>query len=152
MKRFFLNSSFFLTILIAIGFSQCKKEPKPLNVALYDKPVNVIQSYIQGKWKVQYGKGGFIGNWIQFYQNVFYEFGSGSRVKITNTGIAITDTTIEWNKEKGIFVEVDSIYTMKFYDKLGYPNVLVPSKIYNDTLILHDYSSDAMFYSLIRMN
>ena len=60
------------------------------------------------------------------------------------------DTTIMWEKNLGTYTHGDSTFILKYYDKNGYPNVYVVDQIYNDTLIYHDYSSDAIFYHFIK--
>ncbi|HEY4789613.1 MAG TPA: hypothetical protein VIH57_26365, partial [Bacteroidales bacterium] len=49
-------SSIFL-LLCSLG-TGCTKEDQSMTITLHDKPLPVIQSYIKGKWKLQYVYGG----------------------------------------------------------------------------------------------
>jgi len=137
--------------LLPLLFFQCKKEPPHLNMTLYNKPLPGIKAHIKGTWKLHYGKGGFIANMKQYYENTYYEFGDNDRVKITSNGNVHTDSTIGWTRELGTYTNGDSTFTMKFYDKQNVPWVYVVEQIVNDTLILHDNSSDAVFYHFTKL-
>ncbi|NOZ46758.1 MAG: hypothetical protein GXO79_08235 [Chlorobi bacterium] len=152
MKRIII----ILFIVKIAGFIllSCKKEAtSSVNIVLYDKPLATIQHYIQGKWKFVYGKGGFCGTCLHYCDSCFIEFTPDNRVLVPNRdGTYSTDTTIEWVRDIGTYTNNDSTYLMKFYDKNGYPNIYVIERIYHDTLIYHDNSSDAIFYHYIRYN
>ncbi|MEO9211437.1 MAG: hypothetical protein ABI208_10080 [Ginsengibacter sp.] len=144
-----------LLVLVMLFFTQCKKESAsqvPVNIILYDKPLFVIQSYIQGSWKLQYGKGGFCGSCIQYYDSSIWKFTNINKIIKIYGRDTIVNTTIDWVKGKGTFINDQSTYIMNFYDKWGYPSNYVVDNILNDTLILHDNSSDAVFYHFTKMN
>ena len=146
MKKAISRSIKTISFLFLFFFGQCKKEKEMLTITLYDKPLETIQSHIQGKWKCHYGKGGIMANMVQYYNNVYWEFNSSNRVKVTNNGAAIADTTIRWYKDKGTYTNGDSTFIMQFYDKQNVPSTYVVERIINDTLIIHDNSADAVFY------
>ena len=154
MKQISFIAKFCCLLIAPFCFSNCKKHnapsKAPLNIILYDTSLSVIQKYIQGKWKLIYGKGG-IATTTQYYDNNFWEFNNG-RVKILDNGNIYADTTINWNYDIGTYTNGDSTFLMKFYDLYGYPSVYDVDRIYNDTLILHDNSSDAYFYHFIKSN
>lgn len=129
---------------------QCKKERTPLNITLYNKALPVIQSYIQGKWKCVYGKGGIASNTIQYYDDYYWIFTSDNKIVQSHGGDTVTDTTIKWVWDRGTYTNGNSTFTMKFYDKQNVPWVYVVDRIVDDTLILHDNSSDAVFYHFIK--
>lgn len=153
MKTTILKICAFVLLFTLMG-SGCKKDDTtPTNVILYDKPLETIQRYIQGKWKLVYSKGGFCGTCKYYYDNSFIEFTSNNRVLVPKyDGTYLTDTTIEWVRDIGTYTNNDSTFLMKFYDKYGNPNVYVIEQIYYDTLIYHDNSSDAMFYHYVKSN
>ncbi len=143
----------FLLILILSCFTQCKKEDTPTNIILYNKPLKTIQSYIKGKWKLVYAKGGICGTCLHYCDNCYVEFTSNNKVLVPDgDGTYLTDTIIEWVRDIGTYTNNDSTYLMKFYDKYGYPNIYVIEQIKHDTLIYHDNSSDAVFYHFIKLN
>jgi hypothetical protein len=153
MKRpFFI---FLLSFFLFCYFFQCKKDDKqvnPVNIVLYNQPLDTIQHYILGKWKLVYtGREGCSG--CKYYCNsCFIEFTSTNRVLVPrNDGTFTVDTTIEWIRDIGTYIN-DSTYLMKFYNKDGYPYTYVIDRIYYDTLEYHDYGSDPFFYHNIKQN
>ncbi|RYE26634.1 MAG: hypothetical protein EOP45_03610 [Sphingobacteriaceae bacterium] len=155
--KIFKSSYFscFLIFLISIN-AQCKKELNkvPLNVTLYNKPLSVIQSNIQGNWKLQYIKGGFIANYIKYFQdeNILWQFPSGTRVLQNYNGNIYTDTTISWVRDLGVNTGRDSTFILKFYDKRGYPYNYVVDGIFNDSLVIHDNANDGQHYHFSKRN
>ena len=148
-----------LIILIfgSIVLQGCHKEDvhkEGLAIDLADQPLDTIRAYIQGKWELQYAKGG-IANIVQYIHNDFWEFTSNDRIvksfiKNDKETIAL-DTTIMWYRDRGTYTNGDSTYIMQFYDNFGYPSNYVVDGIYEDTLVLHDFSSDAMFYHFTKL-
>lgn len=134
----------FLFILI----SACEKKYDRHNLILYDKPLSVIQSCIQGNWKVEYEKGGFCGRCVWNISDFYWYFGPGDVVKQTYRDTLITDGSIIW--EWGKPYNFDETYIMNFSDERGYPYLYVVYELKNDTLILADAGSDPMFYYLTK--
>ncbi|HRP54882.1 hypothetical protein [Agriterribacter sp.] len=151
MKKHLHVSFIIVSILTIFCFAQCKKENNALNITLYDKPLGTIQSYIQGKWKLHYGKGGICGSCMQYYDSSFWKFNHNNKIEVSYKGAIITDTTINWIKNIGTFTNGDSTFIMSFFDKLGYPANYVVDKIINDTLILHENTADAVFYHFTKL-
>jgi len=137
---------FFCLIIVLCCGLQCKKDNSPLTITLYNKPLSTIKSYIKGNWKLHYGKGGIVANMIQYYNNTFWNFTPDNRIKASYDGVTTTDTTTNWVKDMGTYTNGDSTFILNFYDKQDVPWNYVVEQIYNDTLILHDNSSDAVFY------
>ena len=146
MKKSILILSLFFVLLLCI--IQCKKEP--INIILYNKPLDVIQHYIQGKWRLVYGKGGICSTCIFPCDNCSVEFTSNNKFVSKSFVITTDTTTIHWIKGKGMYLNGDSTYIMTFIDKYGGPGSYVIDRIYYDTLIYHDNSDDPMFYYCIR--
>lgn len=140
-----------LFIIALFCFAQCKKENTSLNITLYDKPLITIQSYIKGKWELRYTKGGICGSCTQQFNNFFWTFSENNRIEKLFNGLVIADTSITWNKDLGTYTNGDSTYIMNFSDKQNVPWNYVVERIYNDTLILHDNSADAVFYRLTKL-
>ncbi len=151
MKNSLCTSFLILSISILFCFAQCKKERNDSTIILYNKPLTTIQSYIQGNWKLHYGKGGICGSCIQYYDSSFWKFTNNNEIKISYKGTIITDTIITWRRDLGTYTNGDSTFVMNFYDKQGYPSNFVVDRIFNDTLILHDNSSDAVFYHFTKL-
>ncbi|RYE27375.1 MAG: hypothetical protein EOP45_01400 [Sphingobacteriaceae bacterium] len=151
-----VESSYCIILIIFLGlFAQCKKDRSPTNIILYNKPLSVIQSNIQGTWKLQYVKGGFIANYIKSFHNdnVLWQFPSGKRVLENYNGQIYTDTIITWVKDLGVSTGQDSTFIMQFYDKRSYPYNYVVDGIYSDSLVLHDNAVDGQhFYFSKKIN
>lgn len=152
MKKSLYSSFVIAPILVLFCFAQCKKEHTATTITLYDKPLATIQSYIQSKWQLQYGKGGICATCIQYYSNYFWTFTNNNRVEKSHNGAIIADTTISWIRDRGTYTNGDSTFIMSFFDKLGYPSNYVVDKIMNDTLILHENAADAVFYHFTKSN
>src|SRR5947208_6830486 len=112
-----------LSLTILLCFVQCKKEHTAVNIILYDKPLFLIESFIQGTWKLQYEKGGICSICVNHfeYKNFQWQFGSGNKIRQTFENIIITDTVITWKKDIGYYTNGASTYNMNFYDKRGGP-------------------------------
>ena len=147
MKKSFLVIS--VSAIILCSVIQCKKD-EPLNIVLYNQPLKTIQHYIQGKWRLVYGKGGLCSICKFPCDNCFFEFTSDNRF-ISKSFVITTDTTtIRWVKDRGEYLQGDSTYVMTFIDKYSAPHTYVIDRIYSDTLIYYDNASDPMFYHCIR--
>lgn len=141
----------FVTIFGLFLFIACNKDDNnndeiaKSTIDLYDKPLPVIKSYIEGKWELHYIKGGFIANYVQYYDNSFWEFkfNEEDRIKTINGPIQ-ANNTITWNMGQDYFA--GKTYIMGFYDEENVPINFVIDGIYNDTLRIHINAADAMFY------
>lgn len=150
MKKQFHPFNCIIFFIMLVCFPQCQKEQKNLNITLYDKPPSVIESYIQGMWKCCYGKGGISANTIQYYEDYFWTFIQDNRIQQTIDGMSIADGTIQWVKEIGTYINVDSTFVLTFVDNENVPWNYVVDGIFDDTLILHDNTADAVFYHFSR--
>jgi hypothetical protein len=144
-----------LILLVSLFcFSQCGKEKDPSNITLYNKSLSTIQRTIYGRWKLEYVKGGFIASYIRWFSNVSYvwQFNSGNRVKQIYNDTVLTDTSVVWKRDLGVYTGSDSTFIMMFYDKRGYPYNYVVDGIFNDSLQLHDNASDPVYYHFSKLN
>ena len=155
MKKSFRLFQISIAILILFCFSQCKKNHSESGtVTLYNQTLPVIQSHINGKWKLEYINGGFIANYYNSFhdENVIWQFSLGTRVIQNYNGNIYTDTTITWIRDLGVNTRNDSTYLMKFYSKNGNPYIYVVDRIFNDSLILRDNAVDGQDYHFSKSN
>ena len=142
-----------ITLLFLFILFACRKNDSidPSNIILYNKPLTIIQHCIHGKWKLAYAKGGICSTCKYYCDSCFVEFTSSNKI-ICNSYVT-TDgaTTIHWIRDIGTYTNNEYTYLMSFSDKQGVPWVYVIDRIYNDTLIYHDNSGDAMFYYYVRL-
>lgn len=144
----------FVALLFLIGAIGCEQEDTSQNIILYDKPLDVIQAHIQGKWKLAYGKGGFAANSIFYDDNYYMEFTVDNRVIKTGDNIVYANSTIKWTKVgpyewvKLSPGEYTDTYLMEFNDKREYPYCYVVDNIHNDTLTIYDncYDPGLLYY------
>jgi hypothetical protein len=145
MKKPTQSLLLFLCLLIALFyFSGCKKDGNRVNITLHNKPLSTIQSYIKGKWKLEYEKGGICWNCTNYIDNFYWTFGSNNKVQQTYNDTLITETSIVWKWDKP--ANTDYTYIMNFSDKRGYPYFYNVYEIKNDTLILTDAGYDPVAY------
>lgn len=155
----FMKKAFILLFFIAFSSFFCKKNNDDsifINITLYDKPLSVTQSYIQGKWRLHFTKGGICSTCKSDRElyNEYYEFLANDRIIYTFQDTIIADTMINWLRYKPNNY-LDSITVMEFYDKRLSPNYFEAAKIYNDTLILYNpdmFTPDAISYYLTKSN
>jgi len=123
-----------------------------VNIVLYNQPLDTIQKYIQGKWKLAYGKGGVTGR-TMFYcdcDNCFIEFTSDNKV-ITNFVVEVTQATpIIWVKDYNTYVN-DSTYLMTFKPDSAFLCVYALDSIYNDTLLFHEKVDDGVYFRCVKV-
>lgn len=132
-------------------FTKSDDQDKGLSITLYDKPLDFIQSHIQGNWKCHYGKGGIASNMVQSFDSFYWTFAFNSRIQQSYKGTIITDTTIKWSRTIGAWTFNDSTFIMSFYDKRGYNYNYVVNGFFNDTLILNETAFDAMFFYFTKL-
>jgi hypothetical protein len=85
-----------------IGLFSCDKEhgPRIVNIVLYDKPLDVMRSYVQGNWKLKKISGGICPGCYPQPTNDPYMYIKGDRIVMgNNLGITI-DTIIVWKRVK----------------------------------------------------
>jgi len=138
-------------IALASVLLHCKKITPGLTITLYDKPLSVIESHINGKWNLRYLHGGLSTQTIQL-SDVTWAFGTGDRITEIYHGTTISDTVINWMRDAGQLIGVDSTYLMDFTDKQFLPRVYVVDGIFNDSLVLHDNAVDGFYYHFTRSN
>ena len=152
-----MKKVFILLFLTSFSSFSCKKNSNSLghiNITLYDKPLSIIQYYVQGKWRLHYTKGGICSTCKSDREiyNEYYEFSPNDRIRYTFQDTIIADTVINWLRYKpGNYL--DSVTVMEFYDKRLSPNYFEAAKIYNDTLILYIpdmFNPDAIAYYLTK--
>jgi hypothetical protein len=142
--RYVLPVFIFLPILFL--FTKCEKDHTALSITLYDKPLSTIQSYTKGKWVMIYVQGGLSGGRRDAYPGNYLIL-SADRIVIGNdaTGITVLDTTVIWSRAR---YGSDSTYLLNYLSSPDFPLVHaeVVDRIFNDTLILFEYSSSEPYY------
>jgi hypothetical protein len=151
MKTKILFLSVIMLSLLGCSKSETENSSAPINITLYDKSPDIIQHYIQGKWQLIYGKGGFIANMIHPYDNHFVEFTSDGKYRYTSPVESYT-ATVRWDRVAADNLyrydpTVDSTYIM---ETNPYSSLLM-DEIKNDTLIYYEYYTiDGEFYHCVR--
>jgi hypothetical protein len=112
---------------------------------LYDQPLNVIQSYIKGKWRLQYIYGGLLAKKHIDSYNSYLILSSDHITRGNDSTGVIVDTTIVWVRAK--VWGNDSTYLLS-YSWRGYnwPEYYIIDQIKDDTLIIKDYVDDGFNY------
>lgn len=152
-----MKKAFILLFIVTFSSFHCKKnDDSAIHITLYDKSLKVTQSYIKGKWKVHYIKGGICGTckYDREQFDEYYEFLPNNRIKYTFQDTIKADTIINWIRYKPTN-NLDSITVMEFFDKRMSPNYFEATEIYNDTLILYNpdmFTPDAVSYYLTKSN
>jgi hypothetical protein len=132
-----------ILLLILSSFIQCEKY-EPINNVLYDKPLEVIQKYILGKWKLAYAKGGIAYEKI-YCDSCIIEFTSDNRYLFRyNDSPYLINVTINWRRGYSCAVR-DSTWLWD-YGGISY----VIDRIYNDTLIYASEFADGYSYHLVK--
>ncbi len=154
MKKSLCLSFVIASMLILFCFAKCKKqntpltENTPITITLHNKPLDTIRSYIQGKWKLHYTKGGFCGTCVWTVKFNPYMIVNNNRIILGNDSAGIVlDTTIYWKRAKDIFH--DSTYLLTYYypPRAGnFPISYIVDGIYNDTLRLSDDAYEPFYY------
>jgi hypothetical protein len=128
------------------AFTRSDEQGKGLTTPLFNKPADVVRSLLQGRWKCENIKGGFVANVINKTPGFYWTFGPANRVRVTHNGAPVTDTTYELVKGPGSYTFSDSSYHLNFYDRTRYE----VNGFFNDTLVLNDLGPDASYYFLAR--
>lgn len=143
------------TSLLIISFAvfSCKKNAdKKLNISLHDKSLSVIQSYIQGSWKLHHELGGYCGSCIYYPKDSSFNLYltlTPERIIFRNAARSTIDTAIVW---KHVNIFGDSTFIMNFHDKNGVPIVLGAREVVNDTLALYQPGPDGMYFYYTKTN
>jgi hypothetical protein len=138
-------------MILLLCFTQCKKEKEkhiPLNIILYNKPLAVIQSNLQGTWRLEYKKGGLTGGiHNQHNQNIRWQFSPGDHILQNYNGTIVIDTIITWFRDRSKYTGPDSAFIMKF-TKSGPSTPFGVYGIINDSLVLfqHEVADGQDFY------
>jgi hypothetical protein len=135
-----------------IGLGGCDNntlqiDEQVVNITLRDKDTITIQNYIQGKWKLIYGEGGFVSGLIHHFDNCTAEFTAGNQYITGRTGAGQDTSGYYWEKCALYAGSSDSVYVM-------FPRMLLFEEIKDDTLIYSDapmLMSEPVTYYLIKV-
>jgi hypothetical protein len=155
-KMFFMLRTASLLVML-FCFGQCRKEKDNhvgLSITLYDKSLDTIQFYIQGKWRLHYMYGGICGTckYNREGYNEYYEFKNNTKIIYTYQNSISVDTTYSWITYQAN--PSDYIHKIiEYYDNGTVPYHFEINKIVNDTLIMAQpflNSPDYMLYFLTK--
>lgn len=150
MKKIFFNAKFYFLLITCLCFSNCKKSNNQKNITLNNKPLSVIQSYIKGKWQLEYETGGFCGCVSTPKDSFFlYTILSPNKIIFKNSEEITIDTTINWEY---INFFGESTYVMNFFSPSGVPFNFAAKGIFNDTLILYQPGPDGESFYYTKLN
>lgn len=142
-----------MLLLVSIAAFSCKKSAdNKFNISLHDKSLDVIQSYIQGSWKLHHEMGGICGSCIYYPKDstsYLYASLTPQRILFRNTARLTLDTTIVWTH---VNIFGDSTFIMKFFDKNGAPIILGAREVVNDTLVLYQPGPDGQYFYYTKTN
>lgn len=140
------------SILFYLMISCSKIEPdfipekRPDTLMLRNKPLPIINFYLQGKWQLHYIYGGGCGACVnqrdQYHH--YWTFDGDTRIVQEFQGVITTDTVIDWYRAKSFLG--DSTYILHFLEKNGTSNAYVVDRLIKDSLVLMDDSSDPAKY------
>jgi hypothetical protein len=162
MKKLTFTAYSVLLPMIFFCFTRCNKqqpsidnargninpEGTGLNILLYNKPLDTIRFYIQGKWRLHYQFGGICGTCRHDREqyNEYYEFLPNLTTKYIYQNAVKVDTTYTWTTYKANTQDyIHHIITEPYQFEV--------EKIVNDTLVLaapFRYNPDYMLYFLTR--
>jgi hypothetical protein len=114
----------------------------PITITLWDKPLDTIRHYIQGKWRIVVIKGGR----DYCYSSFFSEFTPDDKF-ITNVHrIAVDTYLIEWVRQLADYP--DSSYRMELTNISSGSHTVsyMIKEIKYDSLIYHETTDDAFYY------
>ncbi|MBS1557544.1 MAG: hypothetical protein JST69_02355 [Bacteroidetes bacterium] len=135
----------FLSIFyLAVGL-RCSYHNSALNVTLFDKPLGVIKSYAQGKWKLQKVTGGLAGKTYPSTNNAYMIINEDHITIGDNTGIQV-DMVIVWRRAKDIFNDSTYLLSYRAHRLYAFSFYLIVSSIQNNDLVLIDNAYDPFYY------
>jgi hypothetical protein len=138
----FIN--FIIGFVLIVVFHGCDRN-EPLNVILYDKPIPLIEYYVNGEWNLKYAYGGLVAQKHVDTVNTQLSLKS-NHIEIRNDlqGV-IVDTTYNWVKQD--IGNDEYIFLLTYYWRGNvFPEYIFFDRIKCDTLILRDYMSDGYTY------
>lgn len=132
-------------LLLTLMCAGCKKDEQSVTITLHDQPLSVIQSYIEGKWKLQYSFGGLIAskyidknNSYMILRPEHIIIGNDSKGVVVDTNIVWIRTDIGTN---------DTTYLLSYsLTDTSTPEYYIVNQIKNDTLIIREYVNDGYSY------
>lgn len=135
-----------LTVLFIVTFIMsncgCKKDNSDhTTIQLYDKPLEVIKQYLQGKWKVLYHEGGVFNNPREYDTEETYMTIDSNRIVYTSKAGIRINSLITWRKE--IYGGPQSYTYVLYYESSnGTPYLQLVVGIEDGVLTFRDFGSD----------
>ena len=144
------NSVIFSIIFVVslLWLNSCKKDaiPPSLNMVLYDKPLDTIRRYVQGKWVLKRVAGGFAynPNW-PIKNNPYLIIDDKDRIVIGNDLGVNVDTTIVWRRDRDIFNDSTYLLSYRAQKYSAFPIYYIVDRIENNQIILIDNANDGFY-------
>ena len=143
-----------LCIVLAGNLSSCAKNDLDFNNIenLYEQPLPVIQKAVQGKWKLQYYYGGFIGTTTIDALDSYMQIDENQIIIGDKNGIT-TDSPITWEEwENFNGIEIAYLLSYNHQDEVNslgrpYADRFMMWEIKNGTLSVWDCLMDGFTYS-----
>ncbi len=134
-------------IVSTVIIAGCVYNTLERNLILHDKPLSVIRSNIQGKWKLQYVKGGLCANCAGPVRHNPYMIIDNDRIVFGDDSLSVVvDTIIVWKKDKDIFNDSTFLLSYRYSKGYAYPYYQIVDRIQNGTLVIIDNAYDAFYY------
>lgn len=133
-----------LLVLLAFSVCQCHKTRQTLTISLYNQPLSQIKMYTKGKWRLQYSNGGFAYQVIPGKNNQYLQILDDRLLAGNDLAAATVDAPLSWYRVYWPGSLNDSTYLLSAGNG-NYPYYFIDG-IVNDTLIMHDFASDAFYY------
>jgi hypothetical protein len=128
----------------------CRKDGSDhTSIQLYDQPLQIIQQYLSGKWKLLYSTGGNFNLPPQYDKYDTFMILDSSRIIIKNQSGIVSDTTITWKKDR--YNGTDT-FILLYYSNSAVPYPYVVVGIQDGTLELREAAADAMSYYFRKVN
>ena len=137
-------------ILCMLLFKQCTKEAGSVNISFRNKSLQLVQSYVSGKWILNYAYGGIAAIKYPAKHHAYLNL-TDSHITIGNDSAGvIVDTVASWRKEPDGPNNSITLVSYFYAPGYGFAYNYVVDEIKNDTLIMHEYTSDALYYYYTR--
>lgn len=138
----------FVSIIFLLSFFfRCHKDKNEeyISISLRDKTLPIIQTYITGRWKLDYMFGGLISKKYIDTLDTYMILNPQHIIIGDKMNNVIIDTSIVWLRTKTVFNDTTYLLCYSWY---GYPwpETKIVDQIKVDTLILLDNANDGFSY------
>jgi hypothetical protein len=136
----------FVLVGMALAIVSCEYSSLSRNLTLYNQPLAIIKSNIQGKWKLQSVKGGFCGTCGGTPTNNSYMTINNDNIIFGSDLGVVVDTNIVWRRAKDIFSDSTFLLSYSYSKGYAFPYYKIVDSIQNGTLLIIDDAYDPLYY------